>query len=256
MFGMGKKQHMINFEDITDYFLHAATRVGLITHPEYWLNSRTMEREFACICHTHSCEDAEGGSACTLSFTWTTLDTALSMEGPVGICDFFHEPEEHCPHLHTSDIPPLALDLSYHLPFGTLRPDLGDPQLLSLIQVLKLRASEHSRRANETRPGIALALQNSQLLADALTLQQRVELPIWHPEGMSGLHDDPQTRSAHSIQRKRSINEEDEEADELAGIEAAADHPRPEEWLPQVMEDICQDIQRVLEAMAKTYPAG
>lgn len=255
MFGAGKEiEHMINFEDITDYFLRAATRLGLITHPEFWLNARTMEREFACICHTHSCEDAEGGGACTLSFTWTTLDTALSMDGPVGICDFFHEPDEHCPHLHTSDIPPLALDLSYNLPFNTIRPDLTDPQLLSLIQVLKLRASEHSSRANETRPGIAIALQDNHLLADALTLQQRVELPIWHPDGLRGLHDDPQTRSARSIQRKRSINEGDSEDDEREGIEAAADHPRPEEWLPQVMEDICQDIQRVLEAMETAYP--
>lgn len=245
---------MINFEDITDYFLRAATRLGLVTHPEYWLNSRNMEREFACICHTHSCDDAEGASACTLSFSWSTLDTALSMEGPVGICDFFHEPDEHCPHLHTSDIPPLVLDLSYNLPFGNARPDLADPQLLSLIQLLRLRASEHSSRANETRPGLAITLQESHLLAEALTLQQRVELPIWHPEGMRGLHDDPQTRSARSVQRLRSINEEDEDADEREEAEAAADNPRPEEWLPQVMEEICQDILRVLKAMETAYP--
>lgn len=255
MFGAKKEQDiMIGFEDITNYFLQAATHLGLITHPEYWLNSRTMEREFACICHTHSCDDTEGGSACTLSFTWTMLDTALSIEGPVGVCDFFHEPDEHCPHLHTSDIPPLALDLSYNLPFSGIRPDLSDPQLLSLIQVLKLRASEHSSRANETRPGIAITLQENRLLAEALTLQQRVELPIWHPDGMRGLHEDPQTRSARSIQRKRSVNDDDDELDGREGVEAAADHPRPEEWLPQVMEDICQDIQRVLEAMQTAYP--
>ena len=246
---------MISFEDITDYFLRAAARLGLTTHPEYWLNSRSMEREFACICHTHNCEEAEGGSACTLSFSWSTLDTALSVDGPVGICDFFHEPDEHCPHLHTSDIPPLVLDLSYNLPFKDIRPDLSDPNLLSLIQLLRLRASEHSSRANETRPGIAITLQESRLLAEALTLQQRVELPIWHPEGMRGLHEDPQARSARSVQRYRSINEEDEEADdEREEIEAVADHPRPEEWLPEVMEEICQDILRVLEAMETAYP--
>lgn len=248
---------MISFEDITDYFLRAAARLGLVTHPEHWLNARTMEREFACICHARACEDAEGGSTCTLSFAWTTLDTALSMDGPVGICDFFHEPDEHCPHLHTSDIPPLILDLSYNLPFSTVHPDLTDPHLLALIQLLKLRASEHSRRANETRPGLTILLQENRLLADALTLQQRVELPIWHPEGMHGLHDDPHTRSARpSIQRLRSVNDEDEEPDEHAEIEAVADHPRPEEWLPQVMEDICQDIQHVLAAMETAYPAA
>lgn len=245
---------MINFEEITEYFLRAAGRLGLITHPEYWLNSRTMEREFVCLCHAHNCADAEGSCSCSLSFSWSTLDTALSLEGPVGVCDFFHEPDEHCPHLHTSDIPPLILDLSYTLPFGRERPDIADTQLLSLLQVLKLRASEHSSRANETRPGITVTLQESHLRAEALTLQQRVELPIWHPEGMRGLHEDPQARSARSLQRHRSVNEEDEETGEHDEIEAAADNPRPEEWLPQVMEDVCQDVLHVLEAMEIAYP--
>lgn len=247
---------MISFENITDYFLQAAARLELVTHPEYWLNSRSMEREFACICHTHACEDAEGGSSCTLSLAWSTLDTALSLEGPVGVCDFFHEPDEHCPHLHTSEIPPLALELSYNLPFRGERPDLNDPQLLSLIHLLRLRASEHSSRAGDTRSGIAITLQENRLAAEALTLQQRVELPIWHPEGMRSLHADPQTRSAHSLQRHRSINE-DEDADDLDErdeIEVVADNPRPEEWLPQIMEEVCQDILRVLEAMEMAYP--
>lgn len=244
---------MINFEEITDYFLRAAARLGLVTHPEYWLNSRSMEREFACICHTNNCDEAERGSSCTLALSWSTLDTALSMEGPVGVCDFFHEPDEHCPHLHTSEIPPLVLELSYNLPFTGSRPDLTDPQLLTLIQLLRLRASEHSSRANETRPGIAITLQENRLQAEALTLQQRVELPIWHPEGMRGLHEDLQTRSARSLQRHRSVNE-DEEGSEHDEIETVADNPRPEEWLPQVMDEICQDIQQVLQAMENAYP--
>jgi hypothetical protein len=246
---------MISFEEITDYFLRAATRLGLVTHPEYWLNSRSMEREFACICHARNCDEAEGGCSCTISLSWSTLDTALSQEGPVGVCDFFHEPDEHCPHLHTSDIPPLILELSYNLPFTGSRPDLNDPQLLTLIQVLKLQASEHSSRANETRPGISITLQENRLQAEALTLQQRVELPIWHPDGMRGLHDDPQTRSAHSIQRRRSIND-DEESSEHDEVEAIADNPRPEEWLPQVMDEVSQDIQRVLQAMEHAYPGN
>lgn len=245
---------MIDFEEITNYFLQAATRLGLVTHPEYWLNSRNMEREFACICHTHNCEDAEG-SSCTLSFSWSTLDTALSLEGPVGVCDFFHEPDERCPHLHTSEIPPLALDLSYTLPFRAPRPNLSDPRLNALMQVLRLRASEHSSRANETRPGLTIVLQGSQLCAEALTIQQRVELPIWHPEGMRGLHEDPQTRTPRSIPRRRSVNDDDEEETvEHEEVEAAADNPRAEEWLPQVMDDICHDIQRVLEEMEAVWP--
>src|SRR5205085_1346906 len=165
---------MLTYEDVTEWFIKAAANLGLITHPEYWVNTRSLEREFACACHTGSCEDVESRSSCTLSFTWTTLDTALSLEGPVGVCDFFHEPEDTCPHLHTSDIPPLVLDLSYSLSLnGTTLPDT---MLLSLTQSLKLRASEHSSRAIETRPGITMALHENRLQAEALTLQQRVEL--------------------------------------------------------------------------------
>ena len=247
---------MISFEEVTDYFLRMAKRLDMITHPEYWMNSRTMEREFACICHTHNCDDADGGSSCTVSFSWSTLDTALSVEGPVGVCDFFHEPDENCPHLHTSEIPPLVLDRSYNLPFTNARPDLNDPQLLALIQLLRLHASEHSSRANETRPGLAIVLQENQLRAESLTLQQRVELPIWHPEGMRSLHEDPQTRSARPLQRYRGVHEEDENEDERDDIEVVADNPRPEEWLPQVMEDVCQDILRVLGAMEAAYPGN
>ncbi|HEX4208183.1 MAG TPA: hypothetical protein VHZ51_29065, partial [Ktedonobacteraceae bacterium] len=62
-------------------------------------------------------------------------------------------------------------------------------------------------------------------------------------------------RSARSVQRHRSVNEEDEESsDEPDEIAAAADNPRPEDWLPQVMDDICQDIQHVLETMEAAYP--
>lgn len=245
---------MISFENITDYFLRATAHLGLVTHPEYWLNSRSMEREFACVCHTRSCEDAEERSSCTLSLSWSPLDTALSIEGPVGVCDFFHEPDEHCPHLHTGEIPPLVLELSYNMPFSGKRPDLNDPQLLFLIQLLRLRASEHSSQANEARPGISIILQDNRLQAEALTLQQRVELPIWHPEGMRGLHNDLQARSTHSIQRHRSVNEDDDNDDEHNKVEAVADNPRPEEWLPQVMEEISQDIRHVLEAMENAYP--
>ncbi len=75
-----------------------------------------------------------------------------------------------------------------------------------------------------------MALQDNRLQPEAFSLQQRVELPIWHPEGMRGLHDDT------------AYDEEGEE-------ETVADDPRPEEWLPQVMVDVCQDILQVLEAL-------
>ena len=240
---------MLTFEDVTGSFLKAATNVGLMTHPEYWTNTRTLEREFACTCHTGSCEEADNRSTCTLSFTWSTLDTALSLEGPVGICEFFHEPGEHCPHLHTRDIPPLIFDLSYNLTLsGT---PILESTLLSLIQMLKLRASEQSSRATETRPGISMVLQDSRLQPEALTLQQRVELPIWHPDGMRGLHDydDQRIRPGKLFSRRRDIDEDDEDDEDGEPIEIQADNPRPEDWMPQVLVEVCQDILHGLQAL-------
>ncbi len=206
---------MLTYEDVTGYFLKTASDLGLTTHPEHWMNSHTLEREFACTCHTGNCEEAENHSACTISFTWSTLDTALSLEGPTGICDFFHEPDQHCPHLHTRDIPALVLDLSYSLTLNG--SPISDTVLLSLLQMLKLRASEHSSRTIETRPGISMALSDNRLQPEAFTFDE----------------------------------EEDEEVEEVE-----ADNPRPEEWLPQVMEEVCQDILQVLEALDAVRSQG
>jgi hypothetical protein len=233
---------MLTYEDVTRYFLQAAHNLALVTHPEYWINARSLEREFACACHTGDCDDVEARGSCTLSFTWSSMDTALSLEGPIGVCDFFHEPDEHCPHLHTSDIPPLVLELSYSLPLNGAT--FSDTTLFSLTQMLRFRASEHSSRAIETRPGITMVLHDNRLQPEALTLQQRVELPIWHPDGMRGLHEDPHDRSSRFAQRRRREGDEDDE-----DVEVVADNPRPEEWLPQVMVEVCQDILQVLEAL-------
>ena len=233
---------MLTYEDVTGFFLKAAAHVELMTHPEYWINSRSLEREFACTCHAGSCEDAEHHSTCTVSFAWGTLDTALSLEGPAGVCDFFHEPGDDCPHLHTRDIPPLVIDLSYSFVLNGTGAILTESMLLSLTHMLKLRASEHSSRAIETRPGVSMTLQDNRLQPEALTLQQRVELPIWHPDGMRGLHDDNHYRSERAIRRKR-------QSDEAGEDEVIADNPRPEDWLPQVMIEVCQDILQGLEAL-------
>ncbi|HZU66842.1 MAG TPA: hypothetical protein VFA09_06155 [Ktedonobacteraceae bacterium] len=233
---------MLTYEDLTTFFLNAAAKLELVTHPEHWMNARSLEREFACTCHTGSCEGSENRSSCTISFTWSTMDTALSQEGPVGICDFFHEPDEHCPHLHTSDIPPLVLDLAYSTPLHST--SVVSPSLADLTQMLKLRASENSSRANETRPGVTLAMQDNRLLPEALTLQQRVELPIWHPDGLRGLHDDGRHREEHIIMRRHDDDDDPDDPGEIM-----ADNPRPEEWLPQVLLEVCQDITQVLEAL-------
>src|SRR5437764_4542589 len=123
---------------------------------------------------------------------------------------------------------------------------LTESMLLSLTHMLKLRASEHSSRAIETRPGVSMTLHENRLQPEALTLQQRVELPIWHPEGMRGLHDDHHYRSPERTawQRRREIDDEDHEEGEVV-----ADNPRPEDWLPQVMVEVCQDVLQGLEAL-------
>jgi hypothetical protein len=225
---------LLTYEDMTGYFLKAADGHGLVTHPEYWLNTRSMEREFACTCHTGTCDEAETHSTCNIAFTWGPLDTSLSLEGQAGVCEFFHNANEDCPHLHTNTIPPLVLDLSYNLPLNGVSMD-GET-LLALTQILRLHASEHSRRTIETRPGVSLTLQDNHLLPETLTLQQRVEIPIWHPLGMSGLHDDPDFALTYSYPASQE--------GEVTLVES-----HPEEWLPQVMEEVCQDILHVLAAI-------
>jgi len=158
--------------------------------------------------------------------------------------------------LHTRDIPALVLDLSYSLALNGV--PISDPVLLSLIQMLKLRASEHSSRAIETRPGISMALYDNRLQPEAFTLQQRVELPIWHPEGMRGLHELQEGAHHYSsgrlMPRRRRHDIEEEEDEEVE--EVVADNPRPEEWLPQIMVEVCQDILQVLEALDAVRSQG
>jgi len=239
---------MLTYEDVTASFMKAAASVGLSTHPEYWANTRTLEREFACVCHVGTCEEAEQRGSCTLSFTWSTLDTALSLEGPDGVCDFFHEPGEDCPHLHTREIPPLLVELSYNLTLNLSESAVSETMLLSLAQLLKLQASEHSSRALETRSGVAMTLADSRLQPESLTLQQRVEIPIWHPEGMDGLEDFRDDRDGRGHDRKARYWKPDEDDDIDLGIERQ-DELHPEEWLPEVMVEICQDIAHVLNAL-------
>ncbi len=226
---------MLTYEDMTGFFLKAAHGLGLVTHPEYWLNTRSLEREFACTCHTGDCDDVEMQSSCTVAFTWGPLDTSLSLEGARGVCEFFHEVEGDCQHLHTNAVPPLVLDLSYALALNG--SPISEETLLSLTQMLRLHASEHSRRTVETRPGVSMTLQDNRLKPETLTLQQRVEIPIWHPLGIHGLHDDPYMPVPS---RRFMINE---------GGEVMDEEPHPETWLPQVMVEVCQDILHVLAAL-------
>src|SRR5260370_26887173 len=134
---------MVTYEDITEMFLEAAEANGIAVHPEFWLNSQTLEREFAATVHPGPCEEAEHHATCTLSFAWGPLDTVLSIDGAGSICEFFHEPDEDCPHLHTEDVPPLALDLTYNLPLEAA--NFSPSILQSVPRDLKRRASKHSR---------------------------------------------------------------------------------------------------------------
>ena len=232
---------MVIFEDMAGLFIKAARELGLVTHPEFWLNTRSLEREFTCTCHTGSCDDEEGLSSCQLSFSWGVLDTALSLDGPAGTCEFFHDVEQDCAHLHTSSIPPLLLDLTYSLSLNGTSP--SDELLLSLSQILKLQASEHSRRTSETRPGVNMVLRDNRLYPETLTLQQRVEIPIWHPLGMSGLHEDEP-----APEKSLLIRTDDGDAEQIV----LSDDPHPEEWLPAIMTEVCQDITQVLAAFETT----
>lgn len=236
---------MVTYEDVTELFLNAAEATNLSVHPEHWLNTQTLEREFTCALHPGPCEEAENRASCAVSFAWGPLDTALSIEGAEGVCDFFHEPDEECPHLHTENVPPLVLDLVYTIPLDHVSPASLD--LRQLARSLKLNASERSSQAVETHPNIALSLGETGLEADALTVQQRVELPLWDPEGLGdgGFHAPAERQTGHgSIIRFRSRRSH------------TGDQPRPEDWLPHLLADVVDDIARVVAALEETRSAG
>jgi hypothetical protein len=234
---------MVTYEDLTEMFLSAVEQTGLSVHPEFWMNTQTLEREFACTLHPGPCEEAEHRAVCTLTFAWGPLDTALSIDGAEGVCEFFHEPDEACPHRNTENVLPLVVDLSYSLPLAHI--DLAAINLQSVARLVKLRASEHSSRAVETRSNIALALGNESMEAEALTLQQRVELPLWDPEGVSGFQVSEEYREGHMTlgrARRRSLHSD-------VG-------PHPEEWLPHIFAEVAADISGVLSALETSGVAG
>lgn len=236
---------MVTYEDVTELFLNAAEATNLSVHPEHWLNTQTLEREFTCALHPGPCEKAEERATCAVSFAWGPLDTALSLEGAEGVCDFFHEPDEDCPHLHTENVPPLILDLVYTLPLDHVSPASLD--LRQLARSLKLNASERSSRAVETHPNISLSLGETGLEADALTVEQRVELPLWDPEGIgdSGFRASPDRSSAHGAGgRIRSRHSH------------TSDQLRPEDWLPHLLADVVEDIGRVVAALEEARSTG
>lgn len=234
---------MVTYEDLTEMFLNAAEATGLSVHPEFWMNTQTLEREFACTLHPGPCEEAEHRAVCTLSFAWGPLDTALSIDGAEGVCEFFHEPDEACPHLHTENVLPLVVDLSYSLPLAHI--DLSAINLQLVARLVKLRASEHSSRAVETRSNVALALGDNSMEAEALTLQQRVELPLWDPEGVSGFRAAEDYREGHmTLGRGRRLSAH------------GAGGPHPEEWLPHIFAEVAADIASVLEALESSGTSG
>jgi hypothetical protein len=237
---------MVTYEDITEMFLTAAEEAGLAVHPEYWLNTQTLEREFSCTLHPGTCEEAEHHAACIVTFGWGPLDTVLSFDGAAGVCEFFHEPDESCPHLQTDEVPPLALDLTYSLALhSTSLDDASLKHLQSVMRSLKLNASEHSSRAMETRPNVALISGESGLQAEALTLQQHVELPLWDPEGISGFRGSGDRHRHHPTPGRGHRHEFVDE-----------DEPHPEEWLPHLLIEVAGDIARVLGALDMVRPLG
>jgi hypothetical protein len=224
----------------------AAQEVGLSAHPDHWLNSLSLEREFTCTMHAGTCEEAEDHAACTVALSWGPLDTVLSIEGAEGICDFFHEPEESCPHLQTDEVMPLTLDLSYILPLKDMAlTDASLKQLQTVMRSLKLNAAEHSSRAVETQPNVALMSNENGLMAEAITLQQRVELPLWDPEGPSGFRSSGDRRSGHSTVARSHRYEFGEH-----------DEPHPEDWLPHLLLEVANDVARVLGALDTVHVAG
>jgi hypothetical protein len=237
---------MVTYEEIGEMIRGAAEEIALAAHPDHWLNTQTLDREFTCTIHAGPCEDSENHAACTLSFNWGPLDTVLSREGAEGVCEFFHEPDESCPHLHTDEVPPLALELLYTLPLQNMPLNESSlTQLQTVMRSLKLNASEHSSRAVETQPNVALVSGENGLQAEALTLQQHVELPLWDPDGVSGFRTSSDRRGGRAAQGRGPRH-----------AYGSHDEPHPEDWLPHLLGEVANDIARVLGALDSVRSLG
>ncbi|HYM26966.1 MAG TPA: hypothetical protein VET66_02365, partial [Steroidobacteraceae bacterium] len=108
-----------------------------------------------------------------------------------------------------------------------------------------LNASEHSSRAVETQPNVALVSGENGLQAEALTLQQHVELPLWDPEGVSGYLTSSERRDRHAAHPHAHRHEH-----------AALAEPHPEEWLPHLLSEVADDVARVLSALDAVRTPG
>jgi hypothetical protein len=228
---------MITFEDIIRLFLRAAEHTGITTHPDTWLNAETMEREFESICHLGPCEEADAKATCSLAINWSPLDTALALDGPHGVCAFFHEPNETCPHLNTEDVPPLALDLIYSVPLPNV--PVTDANLQSLVRALRYRASESSSRAVKTQPSLGVIYGEQGMEVESVSLQQHVEVPLWNPERLGVFRELVNRQRNAGLHGRRRRGMEDDEDDPTG----------QEEWLPPLLEEVVADIERVLTAL-------
>jgi hypothetical protein len=238
---------MVTYEDVTEMFLNAAEATGLSVHPEFLLNTQTLDREFSCTLHPGPCEEADRRATCTVGFVWGPLDTMLSIDGPDAICDYFHGGDEDCPHRHTEQVPPLVVDLTFNMPLA--EGDSNPSALQSLARMFRLRASEHSSRAGETRPSIGLSFAESGIQAHSLTLEQRLELPLWDPEGIGGFYRTTGERRAGHLTVGRTRRYDDDSEDDESD-------PHPEDWLPHLFTEVLADITAVIEALEGTSGAG
>lgn len=230
---------MLSYEDVIRIFLRATERQEITAHPETWLNPESLDRSFECVCHLGSCEDLGHQATCTIQISWSPLDTSLSFDGPRGICEFFHEPNEICPHLHTEEVPPLALDLTYMLEVDGL--STTDVDFHSIMRALRLGASEFSSRSIETRTSMNLIDGDTDAVIDSITLVQHVELPLWNPESLTTpFQDIIEHQKISGPHSRRSSFLYDDEEDDTTYQEA---------WLPLLIDEAATDIKHMLEML-------
>jgi hypothetical protein len=68
---------------------------------------------------------------------------------------------------------------------------------------------------------------------------------------MRGLHEEPSIPQLHGALLGSEEELGDEREDGEPG-EIIADEPHPENWLPLVMEEVCQDVLHVLSTLIST----
>ncbi len=144
---------MLTYESLVTLLLSGAEQTGLnIQFSQEQLDPHSMTRTFTLTCLPSGVREPRlNVPFATLSFTWDSALTALSVLGSDALCDMYHAPKEHCIHHDDGCAYEAMLDLNvvYDIP-------LSEEQRLNLAGIPVLARSVQALTAPLSRTKLPL----------------------------------------------------------------------------------------------------